>query len=573
MKPEMQVPDPLGGERKGILVLLVMNALAQALVAVGTMHLVRYAFDHLVREGKQFSGTALFLAVASLVALAVAMAWLRYRERIDAERMGQDYAHEVRMVLYDRLVSLPPRELQRKSHGAMALRFVGDLVSLRRWVSQGFARLIVVIVMTTVTMTAILFLDWPLALAMALALGMGTGVLGLLNKALRETTQEARKRLSRIAANVTEKMGTVAVVQVFGQSRRERKRLADQSMRYRDAMIARARITGMVTACVNMMASTATGLILVLGAFEIMNGRGVTPGTVVACLSIAGFLVHPLKDVARVQEYRSGARVSLEKIRAFLNMGTVVSEVPGAPALSSGKGVLFFEQVTVKGAIKSVQARTEPGSVVAVVGPNGAGKTTLLSLAARLMDPDEGHVLLDGQDISLHSLASVRKAIGVVGQEFPLLRGSIEMNLRYRWPGAPDSAVKEVSRLCGVDELLAGLPEGAKTRISEGGTGLSVGQRQRVALARALLGYPRLLLLDEVDSHLDPVATRVIDEVLENYPGTVLLVTHRVDRLRSVNAIWYMESGELVGQGTPAELLKEGGVAARLLAPTLALAR
>jgi len=214
----------------------------------------------------------------------------------------------------------------------------------------------------------------------------------------------------------------------------------------------------------------------------------------------------------------------------------------------------------------------EPGQVVAIVGPNGAGKSTLLSLIARLTDPDSGCVRVDGQDIARAKLSGVRGAIGVVGPDLALLRGSVRKNLLYRKPKADQTEIDGVCKLCGVDEILDSLTDGVDTRLTEGGANLSLGQRQRIALARALVGQPRILLLDEADANLDPKAARALDRVLAAYKGTVLLITHRPDRLASADVIWHLEDGRLVEAGAPDDLIYSGGPTGRMFAPSLALA-
>lgn len=562
----MLAPKALSRRRFPILVRLVANAFGQAAMTVAMAQLVRYGFDHLVRPQHLASVEPLLLVGLGLTASAGMIAWLRLRERVDAERMGQDYAFEVRMVLYDHLAALPPRALQSRSRGGMALRFVGDLVSLRRWVSLGLARLAVASVVTAGTLLALSFLDGLLALDIGIVLILGAAVTLTLSGRLKLATQESRRRLSNIAANVNEKIASIAVVQIFGQMARERRRLVKQGRYFQNAMIERAKVAGKVMAVTEITAAAATGTILLLGAWEVSIGHA-SPGTVVAAMAIINLLVHPLRDMGRIQEYWYGSKVSLQKIQEFLDTPSTVTEIKGAPDLETGPGRLEFEHVFVQGALEDVSAVLEAGSVVAIVGPNGAGKSTLLSLAARLIEPNQGMVRLDGQDMAAHNLASVRRAIGMVGADLPLLRGTVEKNLLYRWPDAPEQDIERIWNLCGIDELLADLPQGLQTRISEGGVGLSVGQRQRIALARALLGNPRLLLLDEADSNLDPQAASVIDRVLANYPGTVLLVTHRLDRMASADAIWHMNSGRLVEQGPYSALMADNGQTSEFLKP------
>lgn len=177
--------------------------------------------------------------------------------------------------------------------------------------------------------------------------------------------------------------------------------------------------------------------------------------------------------------------------------------------------------------------------------------------------------MLDGQNLARHSLASVRRAVGMVSAELPLLKGTIAKNVRYRWPEAPADEIERVCALCGVDELLAEQPEGMQTRLLEDGKNLSLGQRQRIALARALLGDPALLLLDEIEAHLDEQASTMIDRILARYRGTVLMVTHRRERLFQADAIWHIAEGRLVETGPPLKLLNGDGPTRHLFGDTL----
>lgn len=222
-------------------------------------------------------------------------------------------------------------------------------------------------------------------------------------------------------------------------------------------------------------------------------------------------------------------------------------------------GAVELRDVSVEGVLDGLSATAPADAMIAIVGPNGSGKSTLLNLAARLIDPDRGQVLIDGNDLVEHRLASVRRNIGMVSPDLPLMRGSLERNLRYRCRDASDEDLQRVCKLCGVDEVIAGLPEGLRTRVAEGGINLSLGQRQRVALARALLGNPRILLLDEVDANLDPSSVAVMDRVLKTYQGTVLFVTHRLERVAGADRVWYVDQGRVVQSGPPSRLLADDG--------------
>ncbi len=558
----MTIPSILKGQRRTLFARLVVNGLAQAALAICTAWLVREIFDGFLTSGQPVLNAQVLMLIIGMILTAGCISWLRMVERIDAESMGQHYAAEVRILLYDCLSFLTPRALQQRSRGGVSLRFVGDMTSLRRWVSMGLARVTVAGVSTLSALLMLGMINWQLALTVFASLLLGTWLTYLFGKRMRAAAVESRRRLANLAANVNEKVTSIAVVQVFGQVDREREHIVRQGQYLQDSMVARARVAGQILGITEFSVAMTSATTLLAGIVAVAAGTA-SVGAVIAAISIVGILLPPLRDLGRVQEYWHGACIARERIKDFIDSPSLVSKNTHAPDLVPGPGRLEFTDVSLTGSLDQVSGVVEPGTVVALVGPNGSGKSTLLMLAARLIDPHAGKVLLDEQDLAAHSLDSVHHAIGMAGPDLPLLRGTIDRNLRYRWRKAPKKEVARVRALCGIDELLANFPEGEKTRVAEGGLSLSLGQRQRIALARALLGNPALLLLDEADANFDKQAGKVVDRILKEYPGTVLMVTHQLDHIMAADVVWYLESGRLLEVGPPAQLLAGNGPTAR----------
>ncbi|MEN8207426.1 MAG: ABC transporter ATP-binding protein [Pseudomonadota bacterium] len=551
----MTLPPLSGGRRTALMARLVLNGILQAGATAGSALLIKLTFDRFIDQPQAVAGSGLMWFGLGFTVLALVIAGMRMLERVDAEQLGQDYIHRLRLVLYAHLSALPPRKLQRHSQGSIMLRFIGDLTALRQWISLGLARLMVAGVSVTGALLALALISWPLALATGAVLLPGTALSLMLGKPLLQAVRETRRRRSYLAGNLNEKVASMAVVQVSGQTRREQNRIERQSGRLKTAMIVRAWVIGGLRAVTTATTAIATTATLIVGAALVADGSA-TPGTVVAAMSIIGFLMPSLRDLGRVYEYWQGARVSLEKIHRFLDSPGKVAKSRRTTRLRHGAGHLEFRNVTVSGSLTDFSATAPPGSVVAVAGPNGAGKSTLLSLVARLVDPDRGKVRLDGMDLGKLARDSLQRVVGMVSPDLPLLRGTVNKNLCYRWRSAPVAELARVRALCGINDLLAGLADGENTRISEGGTSLSAGQRQRIALARAILGSPPVLLLDEADANLDPGAGAVFNQILADYEGTVLMATHHLDRALCADALWYMENGKLVATGKPDELLQ-----------------
>jgi len=547
------VPRVVAGRRRAMLALLVANGVGQAAAAAATALLVKAAFDRLVGGGEAGSAFSLLPYIGALAAAAALVGWLRSRERIDAERLGQSYVHALRLRLFERLSTLAPRALEQRSQGGVMLRFVGDLNAVKQWVSLGLSRLIVGGTFVVGALAALAVVNLALAAAVGGVLALAFAVALVLARPLRERSREARRERAKIAANVNEKVASIGVVQVFGQADRERRRIKRQSRRLRSAMVDRARVIGRMRGLAEGAGAMASAAVLLVGAIEVGAGRA-SPGTIVAAMALVGLLMAPLRDLGRVQEYWHNSRVSLEKMEGFLATPTRMRDDPGAPHLDPGPGRLEMDGVGLEGSLGGASAVAEPGSVVALVGPNGAGKSSLLAVVARLIDPDAGRVLLDGQDLAQRNLESVRRAVSMVGPDLPLLRGTVERNLRYRCPDAPEEEVMRVWSLCGLEEVLVDLPDGLQTKVRDGGKNLSAGQRQRIALGRALLGDPQVLLLDEADANLDAGARAVVDRVIreQGRRSTVIVVSHRAEVLEWADAIWRMDGGRLVTDPVPA---------------------
>jgi ABC-type multidrug transport system fused ATPase/permease subunit len=543
----MKLPPLRSGKRTRTLAALVANGLFQAEAAAAGVVCVQQIFDQVILAKTDGFLTHAWPYVLGFLAATVVIAALRLRERIDAERLGYDYTAAIRSQLLRHLSELSSRALGRRSQGAVMLRFLGDLTAIKQWVSMGVARLVVAGVATLAALVILALLSAALAAIVGLVVIAGGAAAFLIGRPMERAVRESRRLRTHLVASTSERIAAMPVVQVYGQARRERKMMKRRSDRLRTAMLSRAFIAGGLRGVIQACLGVATLAALVLGAVEVEAGRA-TPGTVVAAMSLVALLVPQLRDLGRVFELYQAAKVSEEKIISLLATGPLVVDHPEATRLRKGPGRLELKKVKVAGCLEGVSVRAEPGDVVALIGPNGSGKSTLLALVARLFDPDSGSVLLDRQKIARVTLSSLRRAVGVVSPDLPLLRNSLFANLRYRKPDADHTEIDRVIALCKLGPLVEKLPGGLNARLAERGRNLSLGERQRVMLARALVGQPRLLLLDEVDNHLDAETAEVLKTVLSGYPGTIIMVTHREQLLETANVVWRLEGGRIVEQ-------------------------
>ncbi|HMU65283.1 MAG TPA: ABC transporter ATP-binding protein, partial [Nitrosomonas sp.] len=346
----MEIPIILKDQRRRLFIRLVINGLIQAGLTISTAWIVKEIFDRfLLTQHLMLNFDVIGFGIA-LIIIAACIGWLRMVERLDAEQIGQNYIAETRILLYDYFCTLAPRSIQKRSRGTVLLRFVSDMTALKRWISLGLSRLTVAGVSTLTALFILAIINWQLTLAVTLSLVTGGYIAYTLGSRLRIAARETRRRLSYLAANLSDKVANIAVVQLFDQVGRERERIIRQNKQLHDSMIERARVAGQIHGITEFSAAVTSAIALFTGIIAVASGEA-TVGSVVAAITVVGILMPPLRELGRVQEYWHGACVSREKLKTFLETPSFVTEISNAPALNITSGRLEFDSVTVSGGI------------------------------------------------------------------------------------------------------------------------------------------------------------------------------------------------------------------------------
>lgn len=532
------------GRRRALLLRLVGNGIAQGALAFASAWTVRVVVDRYLHGGAA-PAQGLGKFALALLAIGATLAWMRWREVVDAERLGQDYAFELRAAMLDRVSRLPPHVLARRRRGGLLLRFVGDLSAIRNWVSLGLARLSVASVMLVVSVGLLAWSDWHLALIVAAIVAFGAAAALPGGRSLDVAVRATRLARGRFAAQLGETLAGLLTLQMFGRRRRRLRALNRQGMRLRDASIAQARRSGALQALAQLTAAWASAGVLLFGVWTVQSGS-TSVGAVIGAMSVVGLLLGPLRNLGKAYAYWQAARVAREKIAGVLRLGPSLRSARGAPDMVAGPGALEFDGATIEGRLGPLHAALPGACKLLLRGPNGAGKSTLLALAGRLCDPDTGRVLIDGQALPEVRLSSLREAVAWVDPELYLFRGTVESNLRLARAGVGNDALARACRESGLDVLLQRWRGGLSTPVLEGGVNLSAGERLRVLLARALLRTPRLLLLDEADANLDGESQAILYDLVDRFRGTVIMVSHRPQAVAHADLVWHLERGLLV---------------------------
>ena len=315
-----------------------------------------------------------------------------------------------------------------------------------------------------------------------------------------------------------------------------------------------------------------TVICMLLAARDVSRGV-LTVGGFVMINAILMQLYLPLNFMGMVYREIKQGLIDIETMFALLQEPAEVLDRPGAKPLHVTKGEIKFENVSFaydpeRPILKHVSFEVPAGKMVAIVGPSGAGKSTISRILFRFYDISSGRVLIDGQNIKNVTQSSLRAALGMVPQDTVLFNDTIEYNIRYGRPDAPEAEVREAARNAQIHDFIMTLPQGYDSLVGERGLKLSGGEKQRVAIARTILKSPPILMLDEATSALDSHTEKDIQDALDRVARdrTSLVIAHRLSTVVHADNIIVLDHGEIVEQGTHPELLARGGLYASLWA-------
>ena len=513
---------------------------------------------------------ALYIGLALLRAVFVFM--MRQTIIIVSRLIEYDLKNEI----YDQYQRLSLSFYKRNNTGDLMNRISEDVSKVRTYLGPGLMYPINLICLFTVTLIFMIDKSVELTLWTLVPLPIMSVLIYLVSSTMNKRSERVQHQQSRLTTFVQETFSGIRVIKAYNKQSESLNSFTEESNEYKKRSLRLVLINAFFAPIIMLLIGLSTIITIYVGGIKTI-GNEISYGDIVQFVIYVNMLTWPFASIGWVTSIVQRAAASQQRINEFMNEQPEI--VSGEKKIEQMSGKLEFRNVTFEypntkiEALNNINFCIEPGKTLAVIGKTGSGKSTIADLAARLYDPTEGKVLIDGVPLQKFELNSFRSHIGYVPQEVFLFSDTIANNISFGLENEHSlDTIRQAAINAHIDHNVMEFKDGYETIMGERGITLSGGQKQRISIARALIRQPELLILDDCLSAVDTETEEVILNRLKKLekPTTTIISSHRISSIQHADEIIFLDSGKISERGTHEDLLKLKGAYYKLYLKQLA---
>jgi ATP-binding cassette, subfamily B, multidrug efflux pump len=554
---------------KGRFYLIIFLTVLLGLLGPVRPWLIQITLDRDVATGNYQGMVNVMLILLGLLAI---QSIVQYGHTYLSGRIGQFVIRDIRIKLFQHLVSLRLKFFDKTPIGRLVTRTISDVESLADVFSEGLAAMAGDLLQIVFILAFMFYTDWKLALVSLSTIPFMLIATYIFKEKVKVAFNDVRNAVANLNTFVQEHITGMNVVQIFGSEKREFEKFNDINKEHLNSNLRSVLYYSVYFPVAEIIAAMGIGVLVWYGAKSALRFEetGITIGTLTAFIMYIQMFFRPIRMIAdRYNTLQMGIVSSSRIINLLDNQEHVMSNGKHKPVKMDGRVDIenvWFAYNEEDYVLKNINLEIKSGETIAIVGATGAGKSSIVNLLNRFYEINKGSIKIDGVDIKDYDLPSLRKNIGVVLQDVFLFSDTIRSNITLNNPEVTEAMILNAADLVGARKFIDKLPGQLDYNVMERGATLSVGQRQLLSFIRAMVYDPKILVLDEATSSVDHETEEMIQEAIEHMMSgrTSIVIAHRLSTIQKANKIVVLEKGEIKEIGSHEELLELDGFYSQL---------